>query len=530
MADPPKKSWSPASWSREDYAKARRVQANPAAYSPEIVQRVSERIPLWERANPELAAGKPPKPKTGGGPETVSETPAPEYSVPETVARSAMKGATLNYGEEGSARAAELLSRVDPLGWLGVDPAPRRYAAGSRQADMEQQLDRENKEAEAANPRAAMVGWGLGALPLGAVLSGTAPAAEAGLGMRALAGAVEGGVLGSAAGAGDNPEDRGQGAREGLAYGAGGGAAAPVLLAPVRALHKDMGSRASRNRAASTGMTPSQASRLAADTGDPGNVEAIEEFGRNIERAGLHKGGPGPATPERYRRNAKKAMDTSGPQTNAIAQEATAKGVAANLDRVADELVDEATRLSKLGVPEAERDAEELFERALQLSQKTDKGFEAALELRRYFDDKAHNATGAMQTEQAERYAMLAGKIRKAMLDDLEKADPELKARFEEANKMYETAVNTRRFAGGKVIRDATGGPAQSVRQAVVGPALPAYRSSLASIQRQGERSYSPLLYQGVSPVVGYQGAEIAPPGFDRTLDYIEQLRQRLPR
>src|SRR6201995_1516791 len=112
----------------------------------------------------------------------------------ESLGRGAGQGATLGWGDEGSAKLLDMLpGPADPEG-IG-----REYAAGSAEKDHLQKLRRDNASAAAAHPEAYLAGQLAGSVPLAAALPGAGAGSAA---ARLATAGLTGGALGGLAGAG----------------------------------------------------------------------------------------------------------------------------------------------------------------------------------------------------------------------------------------------------------------------------------------------------------------------------------------
>jgi ElaB/YqjD/DUF883 family membrane-anchored ribosome-binding protein len=378
-----------------------------------------------------------------------ADEPIPEpISQTESFARGAGQGATLGWGDEGAAAILDMLP--DPKGYNRAE----RHGGNTRQVGLDQ-MRADNRAAEEANPWTYGAGSVAGTVPLAAATGGQMPAVQGAVARGAL-GAAEGGALGAVVGAGMATEgNRIEGAKVGGAVGAGAGAALPVagaaLAAGARKVAPALKGVADRARAAATGAYGGQLKKLARDKG----ADAVEEFGADVERLGLHEGGgPLPQSWETYAQNAAQAKQTAGQRIGELSELADRGGVRVNLGEIADDLMDEAVSLSKIPDAAAHSQADELMARAANFEGRG-VPYGEAHGLRRFLDDLAYNAEQALQSQTAERARAVATKLRGKMDEAIKQADPALRDAMREANQTYSTASRASHYAEGRIAQEA---------------------------------------------------------------------------
>lgn len=468
-------------------------RATSRALTEEQAQKLSAAGFEVSEAQPVVAPESEPEP------EPIASEPQPRaasVSAPAAFGRGSAQGATMGFGDEGSAGFAGALGMgEDAAKWIAertgmrkhddTDDVPRTYAAGSQYADMRNNIRGENKRAADQQGAAYLGGEVFGSLAPAALTSRVPLPAPATLAGRMGLGAAEGTALGGVAGAGHSESETAGGvaadAAKTAAIGGVLGGAMPAAAAGLGAMAHGVASGAKgvadRARVAATGAYGGQVKSLVKDKGP----DAIGRYADVIEREGIHQGStPLPQSWGTYAENAAQVADDAGKKIGALSEDAASK-VQVDVKPMVDELLEEAVKLEGVRTPEARTMMGDLLERAEML----DKGpmrYDEALDMRRMLDKIAWNEERANNGAAAERARGMAGRIRKAMMDSLDEEHPALRKAIQEQNERYEVASWANTMAERRVAQE-TG------NQAVSLPAWIAGSGGLAAVGADGGSS-----------------------------------------
>lgn len=522
---------------------SRPVARDPTDFDPNKLGAASppsDMIAEAERKLQEDAARQPP-------PAEIAPRP-PAWI--EAIGRSLGQGLTGRFADEFGAVAATRglptnvgmpdlaatgLSPLEPEAMRkppGVDPDMDAQRGLMREA--EEQLARDREAYPKSTMAAEMAGAGVALSPLAAF---GLPATAAGrMGAGALGAGAEGFVSGMG-GAEMGQDMLAEGGTEAAIAAPLGGVAGAL---PVDKVAQGIGDWASRKRLTSTGIGAGDYNKLVSQGAPgkvaPGDLDAAvrksttgpEAMGEAMEDVGLTGG----ITTRGYWKQAERMRLEAGQEIERIVDDIASvpqpapgkptpagspRAVTVDFTAIASKLDEAATEMSALPMPEAERAAADLAERAQMLNVAGFGDYKTAWKTRVMLDELAFDAEGVGQknTPLAKRLRSLAGDLQEQIEAAVERDRPELLEPLRDANKRYSAASKVSRFSGQAQGARETGDP--SVGEVGLARSAPGAAGVLAGVRSVGDRAGAFAgrgVQQGLSafaPLMGYAGAQMLP-------------------